>query len=947
MAESPRSRCPFPSPALPLVVLAATLATLAPPPAAAGAQTPNAREASSPQDPADAPPGAPVDPVVTPAAGTPGHEELAPVARAVPLEGEIQLDGRLEEAVWETAPPVTRFVQRDPDEGEAASQATEVRFTYDGESLYVGARMYDEGGQDGVTSRLARRDSDAQSDELRIIFDTFLDHVGQTVFAVNPAGVRRDAFGPGGASPDPNWDPVWRARARADSLGWSVELAIPFSQLRFARGENQRWGLQIERTVQRLNEEQRWSYWPRNEQGGPSRFGHLEGIEAPREGTDRLELMPYAVSTVDVRESGGGADPFRGALEGGYRLGADARYLLNSNLTLNATVNPDFGQAEVDPAVVNLSAFETFFPEKREFFIEGRGLFSFGNFWCKFCSNTSSLGMLFTRRIGRAPVGAGLARAAGDFADVPDQTTILGAAKVTGRLGTGTSVGILNALTDRESAAVTGADGSRFRQEVEPLANYFVGRAKQDLLDGDLQVGGIVTSVVRDFEDPALAGLMNAHSEGVGLDAEYWWGDRTYHLLFSGAATNISGSPEAILRAQTSSARYLQRPDRKGDGNGLFTNRFDSTLTSMRGYGLYARVAKDAGDWQGEGALNVRSPGFENNDIAFLTRTDFVWMNANLQRSWTTPGSWYRRVSTTVGAQQQFNFDGDLTDRQLHASFFTQTPFWWNVNAFGIYRPSTLDDRLTRGGPVVRKPESFFGRAFVNTDSRKPWIVGFSPSYGWDEEGGYNWNLGLDFTLKPRSNLLVSLGPSLGRSLNPDQYVTAVDDPTAEAFFGRRYVFADLEQTSLSMTTRLNVTFTPDMTLELFLQPLISANDFSRFKEFAAPRTLEKVVFGEERGTIRTEGEGAGRLHFVDPDGPGPAEEFSFSDRDFNFRSLRGNLVFRWEYLPGSTLFLVWTQDRSSVRPFGDFSLARDADALLGGDGEHVFLLKLTYWLGV
>jgi hypothetical protein len=880
--------------------------------------------------------------LVTPTAGDAQHDALAPRALATFLEGEFVLDGRLDEAIWERATAVTRFTQREPEEGSPSTQQTEVRFVFDGQTLYVGARMYDEMGGEGVVSRLVRRDADSQSDQLRITFDPFHDHTGQVMFSVNPAGVRGDAFGH-----DDSWNPVWRAEAHVDSLGWTAEMEIPFSQLRFPKEPDQEWGLQVTRFVQRLNEVSVWSFWHLNESGGPSRFGHLDGLTNIQARTNKLEILPYVVSQLNANGNVSEDNPFASSTQGDYRIGADLKYLLTSNLTLSATINPDFGQAEVDPAVVNLSAFETFFPEKREFFIEGSGNFGFGNFWCQFCSNTSSLSMLFTRRIGRQPQGGFLADNAGEFTDVPNASTILGAAKITGKTSSGTSIGVLGAVTQRETARVAGTLGEQFKQEVEPSTSYFVGRVKQDLLDGDLQIGAIATSVLRNFDDPALADFMNDHSEGFGLDGEYWWGDRTYHLLFSSAFTNISGSPEAILRAQRSSARYFQRPDRGNGGNGLFSDRFDPTLTSMRGWGLYSRVAKDAGDWRFETALNIRSPGFENNDIAFLTRTDYVWMNGNLTRSWTDPGSWYRSIWTTVGAQQQYNFDGDLTDRQVHGFFGFQTPFYWDFNVMGIYRLPTMDDRLTRGGPVVKKPALRWLASNINTDSRKPVIVGLNPTYSWDADGGYSYNLGVNFTFKPRSNVYFTLSPSYSRSINPDQYVTAQEDPTAEAFFGDRYVFGELDQKTLSMTTRLNITFTPTMSLELFVQPLFAAQDYSAFKEFDAPRELEKSIYGVDVGTIREEGEGFDKLLFVDPDGEGPASEFSFSNPDFNFRSLRGNMVFRWEYLPGSTLFFVWTQDRSSVDPFGDLDVGRDVDLLFDAHTDNIFMVKLTYWLGL
>ncbi|MDX1745182.1 MAG: DUF5916 domain-containing protein, partial [Halobacteriales archaeon] len=800
-----------------------------------------------------------------------------------------------------------------------------VRFVFDDEHLYVGARMYDDSGEEGVTSRLVRRDVRAESDLISIYLDPYLDHTRQVTFRVNPAGVRIDAD-----DGDDSWDPVWRAKTRIDSEGWTAELAIPFSQLRFQAGEDQTWGLQITREINRNNEFQMWSFWREDQSGGPQRYGHLVGVSAPKAGVGRLELLPYVVAQSESVADIDPRDPFSEERESKFRFGGDLEYSLTSDLTLNATINPDFGQVEVDPAVVNLSAFETFFPEKREFFIADRSLFSFGNFWCFTCSNASSLSMLFTRRIGRSPQAVGLAFDAGDFADVPDNTTILGATKLTGRTRGGTSIGILGALTDQEEAEVF--DGTDFfEQEIEPMTSYFVGRVTQDLFDGDLQVGGIATSVARRFEDPALEDLLPSHSEGFGVDAEWWWNDRTYHWLFSGAMTNVSGSEAAIERIQRSSARYFQRPDRDHGSNGFFTDRFDPTLESIRGYGLYSRLAKDAGAWRWETAINVRSPGFENNDIAFLTRTDYVWTLANVRRQWTTPTSWFRYFQWNVGAQNQFNYDGDVTHRQFHGNVFWRLPSYWTISQFNLVRPSTFDDRLTRGGPVVKSPAHGYHNVYVSSDSRKPVVASFNPSFSWNEEGARDYSLSLDVSFKPASNVSLSLAPRFSHSESTSQYVTAIDDPTAGAFFGRRYVFSDLEQDRFSMNTRLNWTFTPTMSLELFAQPFIASNDFSNFKEFAAPRALEKNVYGEDVGTIE-ELDGA---FVIDPDAAGPAESFTVNDPDFNFRSLRGNLVYRWEYRPGSTLFLVWTQDRRSSVADGSFDFRRDVDELFEADADN------------
>lgn len=876
--------------------------------------------------------------VPTPPSNDARHEELAPRATAVRRTADITLDGQLDDAGWADAPVISGLWQWQPDEASPAAQRTEVRIVYDDEAIWVAARMYDDHPSD-IVGRLARRDAETGSDLILIQFDPYHNHNGDASFSVNPAGTRWD-----GGNGDESWDPVWQAKTRVDDTGWSAEMRIPFSQLRFVPGSDAEWGFQIERFTNRTNEDAVWSFWNVKDQGGPSRWGHLTGIHTPDHVPGRLELLPYVVSVAELNGRGNDADPFFHDRTGTVRVGGDLKYQVTSNLTLSATVNPDFGQAEVDPAVVNLSAFETFFDEKREFFIEGRDKLSYGGLWCISCSNVSSLSMLHTRRIGRAPQAAGLAYAAGDYADVPSQTTILGAAKLTGRTAAGWNVGVLEAVTGREKADVAlGAE--RFQQEVEPATNYFVGRASRDLEDGNLQLGGIVTSVARDFSDPALRDRLNQHSEGAGLDGEYWFGDHNYHAMAQVALTQISGDPAAILRAQRSSARYFQRPDRGQGSNGLFTDRYDSTLTSMRGYGFYGRVAKDGGNWRWETSLNARSPGFENNDIAFLSRTDFVWMNATMMRRWTQPTSWYRNFNFGTGAQQEFDYDGNLTNRQFSAFVNTTTPFYWGTGAFAFYRPASMNVRATRGGPVVQDADVWYANYRIETDSRKPVTFGIYPE-GWTSgDGGHYEAVSLDVGWKPASNVSLSLGPSYGVEHDRAQYVTSVDDPTATDFYGERYVFSNLDQKSLSLNTRLNVTFTPTMSLELFAQPYFSSNDFSEFKEFTRPRDNAYTVYGRDVGTVATRTDDDGTHYDIDPDGAGPAATFTVDNPDFNFRSLRGNAVFRWEYTPGSTLFLVWTQDRFSQADVSDFSFGRDRRALLDAPANHVFLIKMNYWL--
>lgn len=861
--------------------------------------------------------------------------------------GPITLDGRLDEQAWAASTPATGFRQSEPNEGQPASQPTELRILYDDVALYIGARMYDSLGARGVRAYLTRRDQQNDGDYLEIIFDTFHDHTGRTVFQINPVGVKTDA-GQASSNADPSWDPIWEAATAIDSLGWTAEMKIPFAQLRFSRDTAQTWGMQVWRYVERIKESSMWSFWGRNASGGPPDFGHVEGIRV-RERPRGIEILPYVVSRasyVPIRESERG-NPFRDASEYTTRVGGDLKALLTSNLTLDLTVNPDFGQVELDPAVVNLSAFETSFSEKRPFFVEGSGLFGFGGLNCYFCSNVSSMSLYYSRRIGRQPRGSPPGGYA--YLDRPDNATILGAAKITGRTRGGYQLGLLNAVTKAEKADVAFDDASpHVQREVEPLTNYFVSRVRKNFAGGRGFLGAIATSTVRRFGYDSLKLSMPSHSEALGVDWERWWKNRTYRIMSNVALSNVTGEPEVIHTLQRQSARYFQRPDRGHGSNGAFTDRYDSTLTSLRGYGGYVRASKESGNWLFESSINFRSPGFEVNDLAFLTRADYAWMNANVFRQWQKPTKWYRQAYWILGGQQQLNFDGDRTDLQAQHFLEVQLPNYWWLSSFFIYRPEVFEDRLTRGGPVVRRAEAWFAVVNANTDSRRRVSASLSPEVSGNAEGGRGYALYTSIRAKPASNIVVSLNPSYSYNKTRAQYVTTFADTSANHFHDQRVVFADLTQRQLDFTTRLNVTFTPTLTLELYAQPLISSGDYESFKEFVATRTVEKRLFDETQLTVERDAT-TGRVsqYVLDADRNPLTPAFTFSNRDFNFRSLRGNAVMRWEYRPGSTVFLVWTQSRNSSESVGDFQFSRDRSALLDARPDNVFLVKVNYWIGL
>ena len=882
-------------------------------------------------------------------AGRSVHPTAAPVVAAARRAGAIAVDGRLEEAAWQQASPITALRQFEPDEGAPASLPTEIRILYDDQAIYIGARMGEPGG---VAAPLARRDqlldsngnngafNSLTTDKLIVDLDPYHNHLDDVLFEVNPAGVKGDQL-----NGDPSWDPIWEAAAQADSAGWTAEMRIPFSQLRFSRDSVQNWGIQVWRYIDRRNEHDMWAFWGRNASGGPAFWGHLEGLtltSRPRQ----AELLPYVVTGSTFKYASPG-DPYHGSHDAHFGAGGDVKYLLTSNLTLDATLNPDFGQVEVDPAVLNLSAFETYYDEKRPFFVAGANAFDFGGMRCMFCSNTSSLDAFYSRRIGRPPQLNGWVDDEASYADAPDNTKILGAAKITGRTQGGYSVGILDAVTNQESARyLKGAASPELKQVVEPLANYFVGRVKKEFRAGATTFGGIVTSVERRIgDDTILDNRLRAHAQAAGVDWRSTWHRRDYSWMGSLLFSNVAGSPGAIARTQESSAHYFQRPDRQETGDGLFSTRYDPSATALRGYGLFTRVGKDGGTWLWEAMANVRSPGFEVNDLAFLGSADFKWFNGNIARQWTKPTRWYRDMFASLGGATQYNYDGDRTFTQLQAFYQLSFPNYWRVRLIGIHRPDVFDDHLTRGGPVVQASGYDVETVQISTDARRRAVFDFSveEAHGLDGKTHYiSFRPGM--ALKPAANVFIQLSPNYSRDETPAQYVTAVTDPTATAFYGKRYVVSFIRTKTMSLDTRVNWTFTPNLTLQLFAQPFVASGRYWSFREFAAPRSLKKLEYGRDVGTISYNP--ASNSYLVDPDAAGPAQTFSFDNPDFTDRALRGTAVLRWEYRPGSTLYFVWTQERSGDDPAARMNLRMARDAIFRDRPINVFQIKATYWIG-
>jgi hypothetical protein len=605
------------------------------------------------------------------------------------------------------------------------------------------------------------------------------------------------------------------------------------------------------------------------------------------------------------------------------------------NLVLDATFNPDFGQVEVDPAIVNLSAFETFFDEKRPFFLEGASLFSFGQ---NNAYNTAGYPSVFnSRRIGRPPQ-RDLFDDGAVFADAPTVTRIPAALKLTGKTAGGWSVGLLDAVTREEHGRFVDDLGASHRVPVEPLSNYFVGRLRHESPDGNSAVGGLLTAVDRRQDDATLAGLLRSSAYLGGLDLDRYWGDQTWGLDAFVTGSLVRGEATAIARTQRSSARYYQRPDAESFS-------LDTTRTSLAGYNALVALTKLSGNWVGSLALQDESPGYETNDVGFETRTNRRAVATDVGYAEYRPGRLWRNYRVDLFTTHEWDYDWNRMRFDIGLALTARFLNFWETTLVTDLYPATSDDHLTRGGPLARAPSARRVDLQIASDSRRKHTFGLGSSYFWTTEGTHFLALTPSLTLNPRSNVRIDVAPSLTFQEDAAQYVQTEPDPTAAGTFGSRYVFAKLKQTEAALETRIDWTFTPTLSLQLYVQPLISANEFRDYKEFRAPRTYDFAVYGRDQGTIAPDGEGG---FTVDPDGSGPAAPFAVADQSFNFRSLRANLVLRWEYRPGATLFLVWQQNRSSEADgVGTFDFGRDFRNLRTTPADNVLAMKVSYWLGL
>jgi len=828
-----------------------------------------------------------------------------PVVRAVRTIEPVTVDGLLGEAVWQSDGAFDALVQRDPREGAPPSQRTEVRVAYDDAAIYVGARLFDT-APDSILARLARRDASIGADRFAVYLDPYHDRRGGYYFMVNAAGTLYDGELSNDVDDDKSWDGVWEAKVRRDERGWTAEMRIPYSQLRFEGGLSQVWGINFMREIPRRREKDFAAYRPKKASGFVSRFPDLVGIEGIRPHRF-LAVMPYVTTQGEYLDHEPADTLNDGSLMRG-NAGADLRMGVGNGLTLNATVNPDFGQVEVDPSVVNLTDVESYFEEKRPFFTEGASVFSFGrqgagDYWDYDWDDPL---FFYSRRIGRElqPEVEKMVDKA-DFARVPVAMRILGATKVIGRITPDWSIGTLHALTRRETAQLAD-NGLLSRAEIQPLTYYGVTRAQREFAQRRAGVGFMTTLADRSFDDPSLRKRLNSSSFLGGVDGWVFLdGHETWVLSGWTAVSHVRGDPTRLVDLQRSSTHYFQRVD-------AAYVEVDSSASSLTGLASRYWINKQKGASQFNAAIGVVSPSFDVNDLGYQKRSDIINLHVGSGYKWTKLRKHVRYQSVKGALFGTRDYDGNRTKLGARASGYSEFQNGVAVDYFAGAAARALNNRRTRGGPLTLDLPGVSGGFDLQTDSQRKRYYYVEVGAAGSQSGSNSFYAYAGVEFKPSGRFSLRIGPGWERMREDAQYVTSLGDPTATATYGRRYVMARLDQNTGLTSIRLNWTFSPGLSVQTYAQPYVSSARYRDFKSLVRPRSYEF--------TPTTYG----------------------SNLDFTSRSFKANTVLRWEYRPGSALFLVWTHKRSQYGTVGE--AAPTPGFLIESPPDNIFAVKASYY---
>ncbi len=836
------------------------------------------------------------------------------------------IDGLLNDEAWQQVEWTGDFTQLQPDKGAAPSQQTAFKVLYDAKNLYIAIRAFDTEPAK-IEERMSRRDGFA-GDWVEINIDSYFDHRTAFSFTASASGVKGDeTISNNGDIWDSSWDPIWYLRTSSDEEGWIAELRIPLSQLRFADKPMHTWGLQVNRYLFRQQERSSWQYIPPDAPGWVHLFGELHGIEGVKP-QKQLEIQPFVLAKAESFEKEEG-NPFADGNDQSVSFGVDGKIGITSDITLDFTINPDFGQVEADPSQVNLSAFQVYFREQRPFFVEGNNILTFPLTESAAGGSFNSDNLFYSRRIGGLPHHYPDLEDE-EYANAPDNVTILGAVKLTGKNKKGFSWGLLESVTAEETAEID-LHGKRRNLTVEPLTNYLVGRFQQDLSEGKTVFGGMLTAVNRNIDSPHLEFIHREAYSG-GLDITHYLKDRKYYLSGNFSMSQVNGTKEAILNTQTASERFFQRPD--ADYVSV-----DSSRTSLTGTSGTFKIGKASGDIRFQTGFTWRSPEFAINDAGFLRSSDLLHHYAWGQYRKQQPFSVFRSLVVNLNEYLSFDFGGTNTYRAANTNIHTQFKNFWSLSTGSTLEGASISNADLRGGPGIRYPGGIDVWYNIGSDSRRKLNLELNHYTRWGREGfSRNQEIYGGVAYQPFNALRVSLGANLSFNQNQMQYV-ATESFGEEA----RYLTANINQETYGLEMRFTYMMTPNLSLQFWGQPFASRGAYKQFKIVTAPKAdayeNSFTILSPQQLSFSETNESYG----IDENLDGTVD-YEIDNPDFNFVEFRSNMVVRWEYIPGSTLFVVWNQGRSDLLPVNrSYRMGSLSEGLMDVYPHNIFLIKYTY----
>ncbi len=828
------------------------------------------------------------------------------------------IDGKIDDLCWKTGTWAGDFHQFLPDEGAEPAYPSEMNIQYDDKHLYVAIRAYD--GEPGKILRMPGPRDEFNGDILGITFDSYRNYKTGFEFHVTAWGQKVDQILFNPMNWDSNWNAVWTAKTGLEDSAWVAEFEIPFSQLRYSNKAKQIWGMHVWRWIARLSEESDWEWQTKNGPGMLYNFGELRGIEGLKK-SRRIEIMPFALGSLRTVKKEP-ANPFNSkGRSWDANAGLDAKIGISSSFTLDLTVNPDFGQVESDPSVMNLTAFETFYDEKRPFFMEGLTIFDY-----KFDDQS----LFYSRRIGHAP-SLTLSSDDNSFVSSPNKTTILSALKFSGTTSGGLSVGLIHSLTAGEKAQLGNTAGQTWERSVEPMTSYSIARIQKGYNAGNTFVGGMVTSVNRFINDPELEFLSRNALAG-GLDFQHYWHGREFYIDARLMGSRITGSMEAITSLQKSSARYFQRPGASYLG-------YDTTRTDLNGHGGRFKIGKLSKlHWKYSTGVTWLSPGLELNDLGYMTYSDRIRNDNEVTYQITKPVSIFHTFNIDLGQFNIWNFNREFLGSGAWLSFYSEYKNNWTFNTSLAYQSNKTDTRFLRGGPQMRLPSTIEESGRLSTDNSKRVVFNFSYDYfSRGNNSATRYSLEPGISVRPLQVLKIGVTANIMNNYDLLQYITTIDHMSSE-----RHIMGTLRQKTAGLTLRAELNITPEISVQYYGSPFVSRGSYSEFKYITDPEA--KVFndrFMEFDHAFLTNG-----MYGLDENGD-MIPEYVIGDPDFNFRQFRSNLVAKWEYRPGSFIYLVWSGERTGNTGHSALSYGESLHQLFNIYPANVFLVKLSYWFSL